>query len=393
MIGEGKNLVETLKEYVSVYDSFSEAKLKSYKLEKEPMPIEPKPPVRIAPKVKEKTLLYVDRGAYIKTIVLYILEIVFLGLLIYSIVAGSGDNLGFLNTIFLMGAPVVSIVMMVVIGIKIKKSNGIKEYKRAKFENRQRSAYNRQHAKEIKEALQEETKRYNDALAEYQEKKKEYDIAIIKYEEEVSKPLAELKEKIDRLEKEVNDFVEAFQIKLGIYFDNVVIYNDGKKRYFIVDSRLKSLFEYYIESGDLSEDADIDYLAYDVYRKITDNDIEDKKLSALLFDIMKEHSMARVLNKTTSDLLRNAIDEMTEQTAELRRKREAEYKEARARKEAKQAAKQAEEERRKAEEQKRIQAVRERQKASYRCGHCVHALSCPRRVKGDPNCAAFIPRK
>ena len=332
MIGEGKNLVETLKEYVSVYDSFSEAKLESYKLGKEPKPIEPKPPV-LAPKVKEKPLLYVDRGAYIKTIVLYILEIVFLGLLIYSIVAGSGDNLGFLNTIFLMGAPVVSIVMMIVVGIKIKKSNGIKEYKRAKFENQQRSAYNRQHAKEIKEALQEETKRYNDALAEYQEKKKEYDIAIIKYEEEVSKF------------KELKAFVKSLELRLGTYMysrlgcrDMIATYSKGEHVFRISDNNLRDLFNYYIDKNYFADNAQMEDLIEDIYSKIywgtDDND---------LVEILEE--MKR--SATYSVEVNRRLDEER----------------------------------------------REREKAFYRCEHCVYVRSCPSDIKRNPNCTAFRPRK
>lgn len=336
MIGEGKNLVETLKEYVSVYDSFSEAKRKSYKLEKESKPIEPKPPV-LAPKVKEKPLLYVDRGAYIKTIVLYILEIVFLGLLIYSIVAGSGDNLGFLNTIFLMGAPVVSIVMMIVIGIKIKKSNGIKEYKRAKFENRQRSAYNSQHAKEIKEALQEETKRYNDALAEYQEKKKEYDIAIIKYEEEVSKV------------KELKAFVESLELRLGTYMysrlgcrDMIVTYSTGKHVFRIRDNNLRDLFNYYIDKNYFADNARMEDLFEDIYSKIYWG-TDDNDLVEILEEMKRSATYSVEVNR--------------------------EY------------------------DREMVRKLRETQAQRDRCSHCVYDRSCPSSVKDNPNCAAFRPRK
>lgn len=391
MIYKEKSLLDNLKAYVSTYGKLSTAELDLYKLKKAEKPVKPNQPCHKEPSIKAKVLSPLKTDKLIKSILLCIVEVALLIFLIICITNGSNKSLGFLGTVMIMLGTPVSIALMIFVGIKIKKTDGISSYIRAKKENEQKIRYNQKHAKEIKEALDAENFRYNNALAEYENKKKEYEIALLKYEQEVEKPMAELPEKIEEWKKIVNDFCEMFQVQLGKYFDNAILYDDGKRKYVVLDSTLKELFEYYIEKNDFAEDAQLEDFICDIYKKITDGS-DDERLSEILLKVKRDHSLSCVSHRESSNMysrlkeeIKQEVEEERERAEEKRKEWEQKYE---AQKEAKEAAKEAEKARREEETRKYQEEQRARKDALRRCQKCANKFSCP---KGIPNCGSFRP--
>lgn len=301
-----RNVIDSLKSYVAEYEALYVAKSDLFKLKYTEKPSKPAKPIRKELSIKAKVLTPLKTDKFIKSVIFCITEVALFIFLIICFANGSNEELGFWGTVLIMLGVPASIALMIFVGIKIKKTDGISPYIRAKKENELKIRYNQKHAKEIKEALEAEDVRYNNALTEYEEKEKEYNIAAEKYEQEIGKPMKELKIRIEQSEKRVNDFEEFFKDGLGKCIAkcrNVPRAISLKNKYFVRSDDLRELLKYYFDKNCFDDNAQMDDLLNDISTKIVFG-TDDERLSIIL-DKMKDYhlSMVEYLNEEERERL------------------------------------------------------------------------------------------
>ena len=167
-------------------------------------PSEPTKPSAPNPKItKEKELIPLRKDLFFKSFILWTIEII-VAIVCVFLFLGGGKSDSFGSTILLMVAAPICLIVMIVIGIKIKKTKGISRYFSAIKENENREIYNKRIAKENKKAIEDENNRYENDLKDYEEKMSLYQKALEEYEQEKAKQINLFEQEKKAKEESIN---------------------------------------------------------------------------------------------------------------------------------------------------------------------------------------------
>ncbi len=139
-------------------------------LEKVPRPPEPYKPTL---KFQSKEMLEPNKEKFVKAVLLWAVEIILAIFFVFLFFKGSDSKYA---VIAFLGTPI-SMILLVILGSKIKKNDAISAYLNVLKENERRTQYNNRHKKEIKEAkeiYEKEMTEYNKAMVEYESAMQEY---------------------------------------------------------------------------------------------------------------------------------------------------------------------------------------------------------------------------